>query len=485
MPLIRIAGEVLQQLPLALQGAKRGARTASKIGASPASKAGRANIETMRNLAAPRAVDVPVVTPQPAVTPEIPGLYSVPDVAAPVVESAAPVVRAAPVVEVAPPISNAMGGVQQLDLNRALQSVAGRGPGGRIQSYAGPRGAAGARNVETVGLAASPRAVDMLPDVAPSPASTRSFLAEADPWTGEIDILPAYDKRNFIADIPTVEGSYQAPMPVFDGLQQMALEDGPGTVSSIRDLARRASDYYGVPVTADDVIFNRMPATYAREGSEALREVIGDVAAGPKAFEGNVFRAPRIRSAVGGTQMVDLAEDTFQALPAARGRNRALALAGALGAAGGLGSLAYLASRGDQAYEEPTFVMEAPEAPALPAPVVNPRTGELLHMPSSTPGQAGSGSVVTRINDSDSNYRQAKANAIAALPKQASAPKAMGDYGMAADYYAARKAYVSQPEVADAVVAEVEKTMPGFSQWARANPTLAYELIKKTAGGGL
>lgn len=94
----------------------------------------------------------------------------------------------------------------------------------------------------------------------------------------------------------------------------------------------------------------------------------------------------------------------------------------------------------------------------------------------SVAGQTGSGQVVVPQDDRESNYRQARANALAATPK------APSEFAKIADYYKAREAYASQPEVR-AQLAREASMLPGAAPqtpaWASANPTLAYEMIQR------
>lgn len=92
-------------------------------------------------------------------------------------------------------------------------------------------------------------------------------------------------------------------------------------------------------------------------------------------------------------------------------------------------------------------------------------------------GQTGSGQVVVPQDDRESNYRQARANALAAVPK------APSEYAQIADYYKARQQYAAQPEVR-AELARQAALIPGAAPqtpvWAAQNPALAYEMIQRS-----
>jgi hypothetical protein len=91
-------------------------------------------------------------------------------------------------------------------------------------------------------------------------------------------------------------------------------------------------------------------------------------------------------------------------------------------------------------------------------------------------GQTGSGQVVVAQDDQESNYRQARANALAGVPKTP------GEFSKIADYYKAREAYATQPEVRAQLTREasmIPGAAPQTPTWAAANPTLAYEMIQR------
>lgn len=118
-------------------------------------------------------------------------------------------------------------------------------------------------------------------------------------------------------------------------------------------------------------------------------------------------------------------------------------------------------------------------------------------VPPSVIGQTGSGQVVIAQDDRDSEYRQARSNAMQAAQRGgASAPGAAAP-GAArsvmtaptadpnapiAKYYQQRQQYVSQPEVLQQIIRDVS-ALPGAAPqtpiWAAQNPTLAYEMLQR------
>jgi hypothetical protein len=123
----------------------------------------------------------------------------------------------------------------------------------------------------------------------------------------------------------------------------------------------------------------------------------------------------------------------------------------------------------------PSRGAERSDSPVLPGRSVSSPMGA-AGRGRSVVGQTGSGQVVVAQDDQDSNYRQARANALAGIPKTP------GEFSKIADYYKAREAYAAQPEVR-AQLAREASMLPGAAPqtptWAASNPTLAYEMIQR------
>jgi len=113
-------------------------------------------------------------------------------------------------------------------------------------------------------------------------------------------------------------------------------------------------------------------------------------------------------------------------------------------------------------------------------------------MPPSITGQAGSGQVYIAQDDGDSNYRQARSNALQAASRgggvMPGAPRAPisapspDPNAPIADYYRQRQEYVSQPEVLSQIIRDASalpNVAPQTPVWAAQNPALAYEMLQR------
>ncbi len=159
------------------------------------------------------------------------------------------------------------------------------------------------------------------------------------------------------------------------------------------------------------------------------------------------------------------------------------------GGALGVGTLMGVMGRGD----------ETESVVPLTDEQANPRQGTGTpssrtpgRMPPSTTGQAGSGQVVITQDGGDSEYRQARANALQAVrrgggaapgaPRAPIAAPSPDPNAPIAKYYQQRQDYVSQPEVLNQIIRDVS-ALPGVAPqtpvWAAKNPTLAYEMLQR------
>ncbi len=432
MSTARLLQEFIQGVLPLRKGLPRGA---SPYGAAKGSPAAIRNLETNSFGRSGSVMDAPAPpTRFPVQTPEIPGLA--PD-----------------------PV--------QLNLIRQLQEATPRAKG-RFQSYKGPKGAAGARNRETVELSNQPRMADAPPPVVVEEAGTPLLRGGAIVPSPQSGITP-YINTGATIDLR------QAPVPLWtrDLPELRAMED-PGTMRSLDDLAVRASEYYGRPVSVSEVIMGKLPMSYTSKEAASM-------ASDGAAFGDELGRVvPRGGNAAGGVQVGSL-------------RDALLPIAAGVGGAGLFGGLLYRLSQGQDA---PTVTgpdgtvlpLGGPMSPA-PAAVGNgtfdsPSAGASSYGAPSTPGQIGSGGVTIRTNGADSNYIQMKQRAAAGIPGEYKAPGNMADYAQAKDYYSARQNYVSQPGVAEDIVNQLSQIVPGFDEWARANPALAYQLLMKSAPKG-
>ncbi len=359
----------------------------------------------------------------------------------------------------------------QLNLIRQLQEATPRARG-RFQSYKGPKGAAGARNRETVELSNQPRMADAPPPVVVEEAGTPLLRGGAIVPRQESGITP-YINTGATVDLR------QAPAPLWTrGLPELRAMEDPGTMRSLDDLAVRASEYYGRPVSVSEVIMGKLPMSYtSREAAS--------VASDGAAFSDDLGRVvARGGNAAGGVQVGSL-------------RDALLPIAAGVGGTGLFGGLLYKLAQG-QGQGQDTPTMTGPDGTVLPigGPMTSaspsagggaygvPAAGTGSYGSPSTPGQIGSGGVTIRTNGADSNYIQMKQRAAAGIPGEYKAPGDMASYARAKDYYTDRQNYVSQPGVAEDIVSQLSQIVPGFDAWARANPALAYQLLMKSAPKG-
>ena len=312
-------------------------------------------------------------------------------------------------------------------------------------------------------------------------------------------------------------------------LGRALLQEDPGTYQSVADMARRASDEYGVPVLPEDLLgAQNMPSRLlggsARGGGlvpvpgpmGARRQIPGstqmpgvrignssqpwgerpirptqvvDLGGTPRLNRGATAAVPTqeevlqtgARNAMGGTRQADLS-NLYKILGA-----------GTVGGLG-IGAVAYNTFGGggrSGANQEPSFTPIPSETLASPRTVEELRRQFVQAFPQEagaydprtsatggTPGQTAPS--VIRISDADSNQRQATANALAASTMRPDAPSS---YASIADYYQSRGAYAAQPGVAGNVIEQLIQVdsrfdRPEMQAWAASNPGLAYELLQ-------
>jgi hypothetical protein len=297
----------------------------------------------------------------------------------------------------------------------------------------------------------------------------------------------------------------------------------PGTYNAIQTLADRASAHYGVPVTFDDLVGPKgtLILQELEYGPLAIQKAAGGGMVPPSSagrlaeFEpggpltvspgGALGRpAPATASA---DNIIDLDYSVIRDLPqgmrgavpsattdlgktasgARLSREQLIALGLGAGAVGGGTLASYLRGGAPQGQPEQLTEEQIRGAAAQLTEQPMPESGiglrEAPVMPAtSVAGQIGSGPAVIRQDDRESNYRQARANAIAAALGKPGAPKEAGQYDKISKYYAERERYAKQPEMRAELAAKaaaLEGMPPNALQWAAANPTLAYELLKR------
>ena len=354
-----------------------------------------------------------------------------------------------------------------------------------------------------------------------SPADIDARLAVQNrPSIQDVEALRATLRR---PEAPGQMSIFSAPEPAFrvtpmqgpiSRVAQDLYANDPGTYKSIDDLAKRASVFYGKPVTIDDLVSPRGTAILnemdlATRGGGLVPQ--GPAGLATRAPGGAMVESPGgalVRQAArlpGGDDVVDVYGRTIfpsdgmvipqEAFRNAAGGLRTLDLRKVAGA-GALGGLAFggLMSRmGQPEYQEgqATQSVDSPlpqgDLPAAPPLTQDPGT---LGVPGSpnvgfgpVRGQVGAGQVVittprSRARDEALNEAIQNAQAAAGLTKPQSD---------LLRYYQQREAYAEYPSNKTQIVKEFTAQggrygQPDMAAWASANPELAFELMQKMKG---
>lgn len=403
----------------------------------------------------------------------------------------------------------------------------GTAVGGRMYS---PATAASPRNIETVRLAAQPRAVDTPAMPAPAPRGQMSIDAAPLPeFGGGPSFGPA-------ATSPIVQLSPRA--------QALAQSD-PGTFNSIRQIAARAEDYYGIPqgnlvnaltepggtdvlryLEAGDDLVTAMNKAGGRglvpAGSSELAGPGGRLVRSPggaladagvidvdvREVSPSMAQLQALRNSAGGVQMGDLSRMLDPNILAALGA------AGAGGVVlGGLGNLMTSFDEGGatpgradgsapvpgggNVPAEPLYTPSPDQFPANPPILFRDENGAPLgeaptaYQPPAPSRIAGDPTqpapVVTRGYERDSARREALSQyaPTEAAMDRALEPKDPSQYKSIADYYKAREAYAKAPAQRKQLVEAAKQlqqqqdSQANLAAWAAANPQLMYELQRR------
>jgi hypothetical protein len=387
---------------------------------------------------------------------------------------------------------------------------AGAPVGGRMYS---PGTAASPRNVETVRLSQQPRAVDT--PTLPAPAPRGQLSTDSAP-------IPAFGEGFQFPSAPS-----SAVVQLSPRAQQLAQTD-PGTFNSIRQLAARAEDFYGIRQgglvnalvepggtdvlryleAGDDLAtaVNRASGGggLVRAGSSEMMTPGGPMVRSPggQAVASDIVgvdirdlgspmaQAQALRNSAGGVQMGNLSRMMDPNLLALMGGGAAAGLA-----LGNIGNIASSFNEGGSAPVEgagnvPT---DFPSAPVLfrddsGAPLGE---GSVAYEPSAPSRMTGDPTrpapVVTRGDERSSARREALSQyaPTEAAMDRALEPKDPSQYRSIEDYYKARNAYASAPAKRKELVQaarqmEQDQAMQNnMAAWAAANPQLMYELQRK------
>lgn len=378
-----------------------------------------------------------------------------------------------------------------------LQDITPRGAGGRYQSYKGPK-------------------------ISPADIDARLALQNR-PSILDVEDLRASLRR---PEAPGQLSIFSAPEPTFrvtpmQGPISRTAQDlyasDPGTYQAIDALAKRASSFYGKPVTIDDLVSPR--GTAILDEMDLATRGGGLVPQGPAGLATRTPGGPLVESPAGRMteyqrgalvrqmQAAEPAgvgrayqEEAFVDVPFEEIRNAAGGLRTLdlrkIAAIGGLGGIAFggLLSRMNQPEYQTGQATESVDSPlpqgnypAPPALTQDPGTlgvpGSANLGPAPIRGQIGAGQVVittprSRARDEALNEALQNAQAATGLTKpQADLLR----------YYQQREAYAEFPSNKAQIVKEFAAlggryAQPDMSAWASANPELAFELMQKMKG---
>jgi hypothetical protein len=387
---------------------------------------------------------------------------------------------------------------------------AGAPVGGRMYS---PGTAASPRNVETVRLSQQPRAVDT--PTLPAPAPRGQLSTDSAP-------IPAFGEGFRFPSAPS-----SAVVQLSPRAQQLAQTD-PGTFNSIRQLAARAEDFYGIRQgglvnalvepggtdvlryleAGDDLAtaVNRASGGggLVRAGSSEMMTPGGQMVRSPggqavasdivdvdiRDLSSPMAQAQALRNSAGGVQMGNLSRMMDPNLLALMGGGAAAGLA-----LGNIGNIVSSFNEGGSAPVEGAgnVPMDYASAPVLfrdnsgaplgegPVAYAPPAPGRMTGDPTQP------APVITRGDERSSARREALAQyaPTEAAMDRALEPKDPSQYRSIEDYYKARNEYASAPAKRKELVQaarqmEQEQAMQNnMAAWAAANPQLMYELQRK------
>jgi hypothetical protein len=357
------------------------------------------------------------------------------------------------------------------------------------------------------------------PKISPEDVDFRAMLRPS-PRASEVPSLPPRPNPNQL----DLFRSGPAPVPAFKTVQQQGpisqtavelYDKDPGTYRSIQDLARRATAYYGKPVGVDDLV--------GPGGTDLLRNLEQNFRGGPaitRSSGGNFPPSPprppsprggesapssanlavrqyvdEFIGAPGGRQ--DIIDVDVRELQNAAGGLRQMDLSRALGlAAGGAGlaGLGYAAGRYGQGggQEQP---VQTPMGPTTASPEIGVPNDPGAQAQTARAAAAASMSAGAGVSLDAPVYRGAEGQTVITTKgdneelrslKQQYASKPSTPARGLEDYYRQREAYASFPKNRQEIVGELSRRgildTPELTQWAAANPTLAYELLRKATG---
>lgn len=343
------------------------------------------------------------------------------------------------------------------------------------------------------------------------PSAAEAVRLPARPPAGQLNMFEAPPAPAPAFKTTPVQG------PISRTAEQLYAQD-PGTYRAINDLARRASAYYGKPVSVDDLVASggtdflrnlesNLPGASAlvRSPGGAMRPPVTPGAITAAEQGGALTRSPGgllakfLGGAKRGAGAVDEVVDVdVREIANAMGGVRQLDLAKlglAIGAPAGLAA-AFAAGRMTAPAGEPEAPVQTPMGPTSESvdaggPINDPVSAQnrrinaareiAANMGAGAPmpkpvyrGADGQTVITTRGED----------EALTAAKQQYAKPQRE-----LRDYYKQREAYAGFPAHKAEVISELTKRgvldSPQLVAWAGANPELAYELLRKATGSNL
>lgn len=358
------------------------------------------------------------------------------------------------------------------------------------------------------------------PKISPADVDYRAMLRPS-PRAVDVPQVPAAPSRNQLnlfepgpAPVPAFKTT---PMqgPLSKTAEELYAND-PGTYRAINELAKRATAYYGKPVSVDDLVspggtrflrnleenlsgasaLVRSPGGGMRPpaGAAAIQmtEKGGAVVPSPGGLLDEFIQRGGARRGVEEVVDVDVRELSNAMGGVRQGNLGKLGLA--LGIPGGLAA-AFAAGRFTAPTASPETPLETPMGPTTESAdaggLVNDPQAAQNRQANTAQQIAESMTPAARANIPAPTYRGAEGQTVITTRGEDEALRAAKQQytkpqGQLREYYAQRERYASFPANKAEIVSELTKRgvldSPQLVAWASANPELAYELLRKATG---
>lgn len=356
------------------------------------------------------------------------------------------------------------------------------------------------------------------PKISPADVDYRAMLRPS-PRAADVPTLPARPNPNQLSLFepgPAPKPQFKTtPMqgPISRTAEELYAQD-PGTYRSINELARRASAYYGKPVSVDDLVApggtdflrnleaNIPGAVAVTRGGGAMRPPVTPGAVAAVERGGELTRSPggllaeflggakRAAGAVEDVVDVDVRDLTNAAAGVRQMDLSKLGLA--VGVPAGLAA-AFAAGRFTAPAAQPEAPVESAMGPTSESvdaggPINDPVAAQNRRINAAREIAAGMGAggplpkpVYRGAEGQTVITTRGEDEALTAAKQQYTKPQRELQ-----DYYKQREAYAGFPAHKAEIISELTKRgvldSPQLVAWAGANPELAYELLRKATG---